>query len=113
MRFYAHHGCFAEERKIGTHFTVDVELHVDTAEAERTDDIDATVSYLDVYQTVKREMSVSSHLLENVSSRIAHSVLQQFPKVKKITVKLAKLAPPLGGPVASASVELTLANEEC
>jgi dihydroneopterin aldolase len=26
MKFYAHHGCFDEERLIGTRFLVDVEL---------------------------------------------------------------------------------------
>lgn len=35
MEFYAHHGCFEEERKVGTWFQVDLEMMVDTANAEK------------------------------------------------------------------------------
>ncbi|MBQ9472869.1 MAG: dihydroneopterin aldolase [Bacteroidales bacterium] len=108
MQFYAYHGCFAEERKIGTRFVADVELQVDTSEAQLTDEITSTVSYLEVYQLVKKEMDKPSHLLENVVSRIADTLLQQFARIEQVTVRLSKLAPPLGGPVASASVEITV-----
>ena len=31
MSFFAHHGCFEEERKIGTKFQVDCEFETDTS----------------------------------------------------------------------------------
>lgn len=108
MRFYAHHGCFSQERAIGTHFTVDLVFSTDTAHAEQSDNIADTVSYLDVYQIVKREMQKPSNLLEHVARRVGEAVLKEFPAVTDIKVKVSKMNPPLGGQIHSVSVELEL-----
>ena len=108
MRFYAHHGCFQQERTIGTHFTVDLVFSTDTTLAEQSDNIADTVSYLDVYQTIKREMQQPSHLLEHVARRVGEAVLREFPAVTDIKVKVSKMNPPLGGQMHSVSVELEL-----
>ena len=107
MRFYAHHGCFTEERAIGTHFRVDLRFETDTHRAEESDNIADTVSYLDVYQTVKHEMQQPSHLLEHVGRRIGEAVLAQYAAVESVAVKVYKLNPPLGGQMESVSVELS------
>ena len=108
MRFYAHHGCFSQERAIGTHFVVDLSFNTDTTRAEQSDSIADTVSYLDVYQTVKREMQQPSNLLEHVARRVGEAVLQESPAVTDIKVKVSKMNPPLGGQMHSVSVELEL-----
>ena len=108
MRFYAHHGCFEEERAIGTHFLVDLCMEVDAKKAEVSDNIADTVNYLEVYQVVKREMGQPSHLLEHVAHRIGEAVLCQFADTKSVVVRVSKLNPPLGGQMESVSVEVTL-----
>lgn len=108
MRFYAHHGCFEQERAIGTHFRVDVAFETDTSRAEVSDNIEDTVSYLDVYQVVKREMEIPSNLLEHVARRIGEGILDGFPPVETVRVRVSKLNPPLGGQMESVSVEVTL-----
>ena len=108
MRFYAHHGCFQQERAIGTHFTVDIVFNTDTSRAEQSDNIADTVSYLDVYQVVKREMQQPSNLLEHVARRVGEALLKEFPAVTDIKVKVSKMNPPLGGQMHSVSVELDL-----
>ena len=107
MDFYAFHGCFAEEQAIGTHFRVDVTFETDTSIAQRSDSIDDTVSYLDVYHTVKREMMKPSHLLEHVADRIGEAILQEYPNVETVKTKVYKLNPPLGGQLESVSVAVT------
>jgi len=108
MRFYAHHGCFIQERAIGTHFTVDLSFTTDTSRAEVSDNIADTVSYLDVYQVVKAQMQQPSNLLEHVARRVGEAVLHEFTTVASITVKVSKMNPPLGGQMDSVSVELSL-----
>lgn len=108
MRFYAHHGCFEQERAIGTHFRVDLVFETDTRRAEETDNIADTVNYLEVYQVVKREMEIPSHLLEHVARRIGEGVRGAFPSVTAVRVKVSKLNPPLGGQMESVSVEVAL-----
>ena len=110
MRFYAHHGCFEQERVIGTHFRVDLAFTTDTSKAEVSDNISDTVSYLDVYHVVKAEMMTPSHLLEHVARRIGERVLADFAAVETVTVKVSKLNPPLGGQMESVSVELTVSR---
>jgi dihydroneopterin aldolase len=46
------------------------------------------------------------NLLESAADRIATVVLERFP-VERVTVRLAKLLPPIDGVVASAAVEIT------
>lgn len=108
MRFYAHHGCFGQERVIGTHFRVDLTFRTDTSKAEVSDNIADTVSYLDVYQVVKAEMKTPSHLLEHVARRVGERVLSDFPAVEYVTVRISKLNPPLGGQMDSVSVEIEM-----
>ena len=110
MRFYAHHGCFDQERVIGTHFRVDLSFTTDTSKAEMSDNIVDTVSYLDVYQVVKAEMMTPSHLLEHVARRVGERVLADFSSVDTVNVKVSKLNPPLGGQMDSVSVTLDLAR---
>ena len=110
MRFYAYHGCFEQERAIGTHFRVDLVFTTDTAKAEVTDNIADTVSYLDVYRTVKQQMQQPSNLLEHVARRVGEAVLAGYPAVDDVTVRVYKLNPPLGGQMDSVSVELTLSR---
>ena len=107
MHFYAHHGCFEQERAIGTNFRVDLCFETDTSIAEQSDNIADTVSYLDVYQVVKREMEIPSNLLEHVGRRICDAVVREFPTVTAVTATVHKLNPPLGGQMDSVSVEVS------
>ena len=106
MRFYAHHGCFPEEQKIGTWFAVDVTFEYDAAQAAATDNIDRAVNYLNVYQCVAKEMAIPSHLIETVATRILESIKRAFPQITEAHVRLSKLHPPLGGEIESVSVEI-------
>ncbi len=106
MAFYAFHGCFKEESEIGTDFWVDCEFDCDTTKAEISDCIEDTVSYLDVYQTIKKEMEISSHLLEHVAHRIIKALFATFPQITYCKVRVHKLNPPLGGQMQGVSVNL-------
>ncbi len=108
MEFYAYHGCFAEEQLIGTWFVVDLFMETDTAEAERTDQLDKTVNYLEVYQLVKKEMETNSKLLEHVGRRILNAVKNNYPQITDATVKVRKMNPPLGGKMDFVSLTIKL-----
>ncbi|MGL4956007.1 MAG: dihydroneopterin aldolase [Bacteroidales bacterium] len=106
MEFYAYHGCFAEEQKIGTYFLVDVALVTDVKQAARSDNLTDAIDYQKVYGLVKTEMQCPSHLLENVAERIAQSLLQYFTQMQEVRIKLAKRNPPIGGVVKQSSVSI-------
>ena len=108
MRFYAHHGCFEQERVIGTHFRVDLSFVTPTSKAELSDNIADTVNYLEVYRVVQEQMRQPSNLLEHVARRVGDAVLSHFPAVEEVSVKVSKLNPPLGGQMDAVSVDVTL-----
>lgn len=105
MEFYAYHGCFQEEQTIGTRFSVNVSMQVETSVAEQTDDLAETVNYQSVYEVIKREMEIKSKLLEHVARRILDALVQEFP-VSQVEVEVKKLNPPLGGKIDHVSVKL-------
>lgn len=111
MKFFAYHGCFAEEATIGTHFTVDLSMDVDTTKPQKSDDLFDTVDYQAVYLMAKDEMEKRSNLLEHVSERILKRLKNEFPLVKEATITLHKMNPPLGKSVVG-SVSVTLNTNE-
>ncbi|MBU2649466.1 MAG: dihydroneopterin aldolase [Bacteroidetes bacterium] len=108
LEFYAYHGCFKEERIIGTRFLVDLFLETDTTKAEKTDNIQDTVNYQEVYLLIKSEMEQPSHLLEHVARRILDSLKAHYPQVSAARVKVSKMNPPLGGKLERVSVTLEI-----
>ena len=107
MEFYAFHGCYDTEKRVGNRFLVSLWLNADLDRPAAGDRVADTINYLDVYETVAAEMAVVSNILEHVAARIVEAVYARFPQLGKVTVKVSKLSPPLGGPVAKASVVLT------
>ena len=106
MKFYAYHGCFEEEQKIGTHFVVDATLTYDAEAAVADDDVEKSVNYLLVYRTIQRVMDKPQHLIETVADHIVREIKREFPQVQKVTVKLCKLNPPLDGKTKYVAVQM-------
>ena len=109
MEFHSYHGCFKEERIIGTRFVVNLWFELDTSAAEKSDDLKDTIDYQAVYQLVKGQMEVSSHLLEHVGRRILDALHLKYPQIMHSKVKVSKLNPPLGGKMQS--VNITIEND--
>lgn len=106
MQFYAYHGCFEEEQKIGTHFIVDVELTYDAEAAVAGDEVEKSVNYQLVYKTIQKVMNEPRHLIETVADHIVHEIKSDFPQVQHVTVKLCKLNPPLDGKTEYVAVQM-------
>ncbi|RPI17651.1 MAG: dihydroneopterin aldolase [Ignavibacteriae bacterium] len=107
-RFYAHHGVFDSERANGGHFEIDAELTCDVREAEKEDNLRKTLDYEKLYYFIKEIVSGKKFfLIESLAARISNSIIQNFPMVQKVTVKVRKPSPPLGGVVEYVEVEHT------
>ena len=106
MRFYAYHGVFAQEQRVGNHFIVELTFWADTAESLHRDELEETISYADVYEVVKAEMAIPSRLLEHVVGRISERLFATFPRMQRIALTLSKCNPPFPGEVHSAAVTL-------
>lgn len=104
MEFYAYHGHFEEERIIGNRFLVDLYISCDLTKSARSDNLKDTVNYHRVYQLIKKEMELKSHLLENIVERIISVIIDHFDVITWIKVKVSKMNPPMGGKIEKVSV---------
>ena len=104
MEFHARHGCYPMEQVVGGRFVVSITIEANLKTAGYSDDVKDTINYLNVYAIVSREMEKPSHILENVAARIVEAIYDDYPSCKQVTVKVSKLAPPLGGKVEKVSV---------
>ena len=106
MQFYAYHGFYEEEQKIGNHFIVDVQVETRVNKAAQMDDLAGTINYETLYTITRMEMRKPSQLLEHVGQRIIDKVSSQYPKVKNVRIRISKMQPPLGGRVDRAFIEM-------
>jgi dihydroneopterin aldolase len=106
MRFYAFHGVSQQERITGNDFRVDISYTFPAEKIFGSDDLHDTVSYADVYETVKAEMAHPSQLLEHVAWRIICAVKAAFPQLARVRLTVSKLNPPICGEIDCASVTL-------
>lgn len=106
LRLFAYHGVMEQERKIGAYFTLDLEVETDFSSALQSDDLSGTISYADLFKTVKQEMSQPSSLLEHVAGRIVKAIFTDYPTATSVRLRLLKENPPMGADCQGAGVEV-------
>ncbi len=97
MEFYAYHGFYEEERKIGNKYSVDVRIRTDFTQGAEQDELLGTVNYETLYKLVKEQMEIPNKLLESVGQKIINSILDNLLEVMEIEVSVSKHNPPIGG----------------
>ena len=106
MEFYAFHGHYPEEQKIGGKYKVDLFFDTDAHKAEASDELSDTVDYSKVYEIVRQEMEKPSKIMEHLARRILDAVRANMKDIDHVTVKLTKMNPPVGGQMESFQIIL-------
>ncbi len=105
--FYAYHGVLSDEQNLGGKFEVDVDLYVDLTRGARTDDLQQTVNYERVYDSVKQLVLGRKYfLLEALAETIAEGLLKNFKRVNKVAVRVRKPSAPVKGVIDYVEVEI-------
>jgi dihydroneopterin aldolase len=106
MRFYAYHGVYPEENRLGQRFVVDLEIGLNLAPAGRNDDLAQTVNYAEVYEAVRLEVEEKQvRLLETLAENIAGMLLDRF-SLEEVRVRVTKPDPPIPGHYDAVGVEI-------
>lgn len=106
IRTYSYHGCLIEEGKIGSDYTVNLEVKTDLRKSSVTDNLKDTVDYVLLNRIVVEEMAIRSDLLEHVAHRIITRIFEEIPEISRIIVAVSKLNPPIGGDVEAVTIEM-------
>lgn len=97
LEFYAHHGFFEAEQQLGNRFQVDLKIEANLDLAAKTDNLNQTIDYVEVYQLVQDLMKQKFQLLETLAERIIKEIRNRFPQSISITCTVSKFNPPISG----------------
>lgn len=104
MRFFGRIGHTEEEREVGTHVEVDVELEVPLREGP-AHALSRTVDYREVHDRLESLIEEGEHpLLEGLAEEVLDA-LEGLGWIEAV-VRVRKKAPPIGGTMRSAEIEL-------
>ena len=106
--FFAFHGFYPEEQKLGCKFIVDVDVSFTPPGDIKADKISNTVDYERVYAITEEQMKRTTKLIETVAQSIADEIKRQFSFADTIRVSIKKLNPPLKGKVAYSNIVITV-----
>jgi 7,8-dihydroneopterin aldolase/epimerase/oxygenase len=106
IRTYSYHGCLIEEGKIGSDYSVDLEVKTDLRKSALSDNLEDTVDYVLLNRIVEEEMAIRSNLLEHVAHRIIKRIFDEVAAISRITLAVSKLNPPIGGDVEAVTIEM-------
>lgn len=106
VMLFARHGVLPEERVTGNQYIVNVRLRIDASgfDAEK-DDLEATISYAEVYDILQFVMSQPVALLETVAVKFSRLVLAKWQNIKGGEIEIVKTVPPIPGMVGKAGVK--------
>ncbi len=108
LEVYAYHGWHEQERKIGGRYRINLSVQLLDG-AFDTDELSATVDYVQLIVLIKTEMAKSCKTIEKAGRNIVTKIMDMTRQIHSVTLEIQKLNPPVGEPIYSFSVVF---NEE-
>ena len=106
IRTFSFHGCLLEESKIGSDYSIDLEVKTDMRKSAISDNLHDTVDYVLLNRIVVEEMAIRSKLLEHVAHRIISRIFKKIPSIARVMIEVSKLNPPIGGDVEAVTIQM-------
>lgn len=107
IKAYGYHGALTEENILGQNFYADITLYKSLKKAGETDELDESISYVDVYYDVEDIIKNKKFkLIEALAEKIAQTLLEKY-SIKKVKVKIRKPGAPINGNFDYVGVEIT------
>ena len=107
LELFARHGVNPEEREHGQVFLLDMLLEADLSKACGSDRLEDTVNYARVIKTAAAAFTGQPcNLIERAAEITARAVLEGFPAVEAITLRVHKPGAPVKMPFEDISIEI-------
>ena len=109
LRFFGYHGVMDQEAQVGNDFKVDLEVVIDAKPLEDMvsageESLEQTISYADIFEVIKEEMSIRRALLETIAVSLKEKIVGIWPQTLSLNLRITKIAPPIPGCNGSAGV---------
>ena len=107
IKAYGYHGALTEENILGQNFYADVTLYRSLQRAGLTDELNESISYVDVYYDVEDIIKNKRFkLIEALAEMIAHTLLVKY-SIEKVEVEIRKPGAPINGSFDYVGVGIT------
>ncbi|MFR0592972.1 dihydroneopterin aldolase [Limosilactobacillus mucosae] len=111
MKFHTYNGVFAEEKKLGQKLEIDIDMQYPIEKRVLHDDLNETVSYADVYDTIKDFVTTHSFdLIESVANELLKKILADYSMLEKVTLRIRKYSVPIDGVFDNVEIEVAGEN---
>lgn len=105
--FFARHGVFDEEQRMGQRFYVDAELTVEGGDALHGDRIEGTVDYGAAFGVIEAIVTgTSRYLIEALALDVAKALCERFPQIVRAEITVRKPNAPVNGVLDHVEVRL-------
>ena len=94
LPFYAYHGVYDEEKKIGVEYEVNVQVGYQE-KSNPVFHINETINYVSLYELIKKHMQQPQQLLETIATLFAADVFALFTEAEKVSITIIKKNPPI------------------
>lgn len=94
LHFFAYHGIYEEEKLLGNHFELNLNIRHSPQQLP-VQHLSDTVDYVSVYELVRERMAIPTPLLETVVTEIAKEILNRFALAEEVFISIRKMYPPI------------------
>jgi len=113
LGFYGFHGLLPQEATLGQRFYIDLEIGADLSRPATTDALEGSISYADIYDTVKDTFEgLRVDLIEFLGQRIVDAIFERFQTVDWIIIRIRKPEAPIAMVRGEAAIELHRQRKE-
>lgn len=107
LEVFAHHGVFAEEKKLGQKFLISLKLHLNMRKAAISEDLNQSVHYGELCHAIEKEFQKETYdLIETAGEKLAHYVLHYYQAVQGISITIKKPWAPILRSLDTVSIEI-------
>jgi dihydroneopterin aldolase len=96
LRFFAHHGWYEEETRMGQTFLVNAWISYPEPPAAIIRLTD-TIDYTAIHSILVAQMNQPRKLLEELAQSTLTEIQSRFPQVRQIRLQIEKVSPPVAG----------------
>lgn len=106
VRFIAPIGFFPEEQILKNEFLLNISVSFEIEAVNDTDSLKNTVDYSQLYNICHFHFQQEFKLIETVAHSILNQVMESYPFLKEIHIRINKLNPPISAEVKNSFIEL-------
>ncbi|BDZ32131.1 dihydroneopterin aldolase [Lactiplantibacillus sp. WILCCON 0030] len=107
LRFHTFNGVLPEERRNGQQLAMDIAIKYPIETAVQHDDVHETINYAEVRAVMDDFVSTHSYkLIESLANHLLQALLEKFPTVDAINLKIRKYSVPMPGIFDDVEIEV-------